>query len=818
MATNSQLSKKFHSVKSELKRWKRKSDCSSLKLNREDDATLYFTINDIDFNVNLPFNYPDHRTGSFCAEFKDDELNWMGYDNIFANVNNPSLSRFLLHIEESYKKHSCGTEVALEDIDEDGFYKDEETIDTFDIDISRMRRELDSNMDKCTGGFSIEGKDRKAPQLFKGSVPGNIILNELMQLLVKYRDDEKVEITPVDNNVYHWNVKFRAFDNESLRAAMVSLKTRYDYDYIEFDVYFHEQYYPTYPPLIKYKRPRLNKCMMHRLSNLKMVNSDYWSPTRGMSFVISKMYTVLSKNADVNIGSEMNDSSKHTMGAYLDLESHLMRLAAYCDDSTAFASLDEQNYDRVYGKDIANQASAASSKSKHWASGTGYGTSGSSNWNVSQYIELQKQKDTEVESILENIIVCIQSHPYDDMLTIYNTIDGSYLISYITTVLDGGTVLEMRKRKNIYRWVFSVLQTLATEEGMFLFDGIDDRKGLFDILSEQAENASQIIKLAKMGGDTDIDDEDDMAPIIVNIHEMIKPCFDAYIEMRQKIEGDKKSNFKQKIEVDMGNKEHRDYETVLSKMSYGTANIVGNNYNYESALNTALPKKTLKRIAAEYGNLMKSLPTYFCASIFFRIDNKDIRVCRAMITGPDGTPYDSGIYIFDIKLPDDYPNKAPSVTIRNNGGKRFNPNLYEGGKVCLSLLGTWSGTGGEKWIPEQSTILQVLNSIQSLILIDEPYYNEPGWERYRGTPEGINKVKTYNNSIRLYTMTHSMNDAMERPSDYGGFEDAVTEHFKRKKDYILQTCGKWVDEASYESKDSYKKQFDRLKVNLENLK
>ena len=46
---------------------------------------------------------------------------------------------------------------------------------------------------------------------------------------------------------------------------------------------------------------------------------------------------------------------------------------------------------------------------------------------------------------------------------------------------------------------------------------------------------------------------------------------------------------------------------------------------------------------------------------------------------------------------------------------RFNPNLYNCGKVCLSLLGTWSGPG---WDPKASTLLQVLVSIQSLIMVD----------------------------------------------------------------------------------------------------
>ncbi len=38
---------------------------------------------------------------------------------------------------------------------------------------------------------------------------------------------------------------------------------------------------------------------------------------------------------------------------------------------------------------------------------------------------------------------------------------------------------------------------------------------------------------------------------------------------------------------------------------------------------------------------------------------------------------------------------------------RFNPNLYNCGKVCLSLLGTWQGAKGETWDPSASSTLQV---------------------------------------------------------------------------------------------------------------
>ncbi|VDQ10554.1 unnamed protein product [Trichobilharzia regenti] len=38
---------------------------------------------------------------------------------------------------------------------------------------------------------------------------------------------------------------------------------------------------------------------------------------------------------------------------------------------------------------------------------------------------------------------------------------------------------------------------------------------------------------------------------------------------------------------------------------------------------------------------------------------------------------------------------------------RFNPNLYEDGKVCLSILNTWHGSAEERWNPETSSLLQV---------------------------------------------------------------------------------------------------------------
>ena len=77
------------------------------------------------------------------------------------------------------------------------------------------------------------------------------------------------------------------------------------------------------------------------------------------------------------------------------------------------------------------------------------------------------------------------------------------------------------------------------------------------------------------------------------------------------------------------------------------------------------------------------------------------------------------------------------------GNVRFNPNLYACGKVCLSILGTWSGPGWTSCL----TLSTVLLSIQSL-MNENPITNEPGFEKEPLTGENshsYNKVISYNN-------------------------------------------------------------------------
>lgn len=90
-------------------------------------------------------------------------------------------------------------------------------------------------------------------------------------------------------------------------------------------------------------------------------------------------------------------------------------------------------------------------------------------------------------------------------------------------------------------------------------------------------------------------------------------------------------------------------------------------------------------------------------------------------------------------------------------------------QVCLSLLGTWSGPG---WDAKTSTLLQVFLSIQSLILVDEPYFNEPGYE---GRPQARKECHEYNQSLQ-YVPTLSTSPHLTSPLIYLISHDSTSPH------------------------------------------
>ena len=132
-------------------------------------------------------------------------------------------------------------------------------------------------------------------------------------------------------------------------------------------------------------------------------------------------------------------------------------------------------------------------------------------------------------------------------------------------------------------------------------------------------------------------------------------------------------------------------------------------------------KAALKRIASEVRALRSEEERL--EGIYYSPDEEQVGVGYALIRGPEDTPYHRGLFFFEVAFPFDYPLSPPRVHIMTtDGGRvRFGPNLYSCGKVCLSILGTWTGP---PWTASMD-LTTVLLSVQSL-LSKNPMYNEPG--------------------------------------------------------------------------------------------
>ncbi|CAI9776193.1 unnamed protein product [Fraxinus pennsylvanica] len=223
-----------------------------------------------------------------------------------------------------------------------------------------------------------------------------------------------------------------------------------------------------------------------------------------------------------------------------------------------------------------------------------------------------------------------------------------------------------------------------------------------------------------------------------------------------------------------------------------------------------------RKIMKEWRSLEKDLPE----SIYVQVYETRINLLRAVIIGAEGTPYHNGLFFFDICLPYDYPRQPPKVYYHAHG-IRLNPNLYPNGKVCLSLLNTWSGSKKEMWT-QNSTILQVLVSIQGLILNERPLFNEPFSVESNNTknPVWIKQFVAYNEKVFILsckTMIYTMRNPPKN------FEIFVVEYFSKNANSILASVIAQQDQhllvglCSIKASSSFKSELKKMHSKLKKV-
>ncbi len=387
--------------------------------------------------------------------------------------------------------------------------------------------------------------------------------------------------------------------------------------------------------------------------------------------------------------------------------------------------------------------------------GIGYDHSGPA-WDVNAYIRMEEEKNTRITNILRDIVPLIKSNK--------EFIKETCIIPYIRQYLCDVSLIEVEKRKTYYETLFEAFNEIYK---------LNDYNSEFNIqkISDQRDSFVDYPNIQKN------------IPII-----------------------EKKS-----VTTNTD-----DYVSLMSTFAFGQSDMVTKRrFKFmDQTKHSMISPDFVKRVTNETRSLMKNLPISETSSIFLRVDESNMSIMKFLVVPHPDTPYAYGCFEFDMYLPYNYPSNPPHVEIITTGGGsvRFNPNLYADGKVCLSLLGTWSGNGGEKW-NSSSTILQVLLSIQSLIFCEEPYFNEPGYERDRGNESGKKRNNEYNEPIRFQTMKLGMLEQLRNPTY--GFEDVIKNHFRMKKNDIIKKLDEW--EKISINKIAFNNIYSQLKVELNKL-
>ena len=437
-------------------------------------------------------------------------------------------------------------------------------------------------------------------------------------------------------------------------------------------------------------------------------------------------------------------------------------------------------------------------------------------WDVDAYLEKQRNhRNFLIESIITFFVKFFNMTKLKQEILskMYNLILESALLPCIENLFTENSILELEKNSKLVNLYFQLLENFSKSSDFFLLlkDISTDYKpiqvkSIFNLAKDLIDSISiynkhVMNKSSKVGKNIFFEE-------VILIYEEIKKNIQNF---------EKNTNLYEttvKI-IDINNMDpEQAYPLLLKKYTFDYISMKNSNggidnffvnhqsfnyhsYNSKSFNNnqSVVSEDKVLRLVGEFANLQNSLPVEFTNSIFVRVDKDNMDYMKAIIFGSEGTPYSSGAFLYDIYFGNNYPNSPPSVAITStgNGTVRFNPNLYSNGKVCLSLLGTWSGSQGENWDPKISTIYQVLLSIQSIIMSDLVYFNEPGHEQQLGTSEGNQLNEGYSNIVRYNNIRVCMIDMIKNPPK--GFENIIKIHFYLKKEKILKEVDTWIEKA-----------------------
>ncbi|CAJ1379970.1 unnamed protein product [Effrenium voratum] len=640
-----------------------------------------------------------------------------------------------------------------------------------------------ASREKRRRGADLTNEEQKAAekQIFNSSEAFGILSNELYSLQTQGNGD--IQADAVDFSVYHWAVKLRGFSK--LAPGLAELRAAEGYDYVELRVVFKEDLHPFYPPSITLVRPRL--CGSYDVQAALVCHPRLqlkgWSPFLLSSDLLLSVRAFLDRIARVDLGSPRNNVQNFPEGAFSPLERLLVQLGRLRE--VAPQNLRPAVPGNAYEEDpwasgpfvpasASGQTPAAMSANeggyRGWAKGVGYGSNHvgerGQGWDFEALHAAQAAQDQE----LQQLVGQIRSHLWQELQGGREELAALLAKSCLVPFLAGElatSYTDMGDRPVYFEEVLGLVKELLVLLPAEVLGPLLKNLGACKAAAEvflrslpESESFAQGRRFAELVVEVGTAARQKDPPVATGEASTTEYC--------RRLAG---------LRLDSG-----DLEEDHSFLTMARAEICA-------------PQARTLRLAKELAGLGALLPLSDSSVVLVRTGGRLQQLWRALITGPEDTPYSGGCFVFDIYFPPEYPTVPPQVRLLTTGGGTvcFNPNLYSNGKVCLSLLGTWPGERAENWDAKSSRAVQVLVSIQSLILVPEPYFNEPGFEREIGTSQGQEHSARYNAALRENCVRWAMIDALKRPKKE--FAEAIKAHFKLQADKIQATIRQWIAEA-----------------------
>ena len=229
----------------------------------------------------------------------------------------------------------------------------------------------------------------------------------------------------------------------------------------------------------------------------------------------------------------------------------------------------------------------------------------------------------------------------------------------------------------------------------------------------------------------------------------------------------------------------------------------------------SLNARIIKILWRQQQELLKKSPDH----VIPIINDEDPIDIQADIEGPEGTPYESGIFRVKLFIPSEFPQLAPKGIFVT---KIFHPNVSEKGEICVNTL-------KRDWNPKQWSLYNLFEVIKCLLIVPFPQssLNEEAGKMFMDNYDEYFKVAKMLTSIhaKKKTVENKIEDKNEKNmNNREKDEDIIMDNtsakkeknFEEKEVNNIEVINEDLDNEKSDSKDDMNNSFIKDNINGDN--